>query len=74
MNGLSRSFGNNLSHIRKTRGLTQETLAERIGISVDFLSMIERGRRSPSFTTIARLADALDVEAKELFNFSKDSI
>jgi transcriptional regulator with XRE-family HTH domain len=73
MNNLSHSFGNNLSSIRKNKGLTQEDLAERSGISVDFLSLIERGLRAPSFSTIESLSIALDVEVKELFDFSSDT-
>jgi transcriptional regulator with XRE-family HTH domain len=65
---LKHSFGFQISNLRKQRGLTQEKLAELSGLSVDFLSLIERGRRSPSFQTIERLAEALQVKVKELFN------
>ena len=74
MNNLSRAFGNRLVTIRKTKRLTQEKLAEKTGISIDFLSMLERGYRSPSFTTIEHLANALAIEVKELFDFSKDTL
>jgi len=55
--------------MRSERGLTQEQLAERAGISVDFLSLIERGKSSPSFENLDELADALDVPVAELFSF-----
>jgi transcriptional regulator with XRE-family HTH domain len=49
-------------------GLTQKQLAERAGISVDFLSLIERGKNSPSFDNLDDLADALGVSVAELFS------
>ncbi|MFZ0393294.1 MAG: helix-turn-helix transcriptional regulator [Terracidiphilus sp.] len=55
--------------LRGEHGLTQEQLAERAGISVDFLSLIERGRSSPSFENLDELADALEVSVADLFSF-----
>lgn len=54
--------------------LTQEKLAFAAGISVDFLSLIERGINSPSFDTIEKISSALKVEVKDLFdaNFTKN--
>jgi transcriptional regulator with XRE-family HTH domain len=47
--------------------MTQEDLSERAHISVSFLSMIERGERSPHLETLAKLADALEVRLADLF-------
>jgi len=55
--------------LRAERGLTQEQLAERAGISVDFLSLVERGKSSPSFENLEEIADALEVSVAELFSF-----
>jgi transcriptional regulator with XRE-family HTH domain len=49
--------------------LTQERLAETTGISVEFLSNIERGINAPSFETIEKLAKVLNVSYHELFDF-----
>ncbi len=49
--------------------LTQEELSERAKISVSFLSMIERGERSPHIETLAKIAQALEVPLVELFAF-----
>ena len=49
--------------------MTQEDLSERASISVSFLSMIERGERSPHLETLAKIAEALEVRVAELFNF-----
>lgn len=45
----SQDFGNRLKAIRLVRKLPQERFAELVGISVDFLSLIERGVNAPSF-------------------------
>lgn len=47
--------------------MTQERLAERAEISVSFLSMIERGERSPHLETLDRLALGLEVGVEVLF-------
>lgn len=59
--------------MRLSKKLSQEALSERAGISVDFLSLIERGRNSPSFDKLQSLADALNVPVPRLFTFDKDS-
>ena len=71
MRSLRRDFGNRLKAIRLDRKLTQEEFAELVGISVDFLSLIERGVNSPSFEVLERMADRLDLRVRELFDFRK---
>ena len=62
-------FGVRVRALRSAAGLTQEALAERANISVDFLSLIERGRNSPSFENIESIASALGLPVVELFTF-----
>jgi transcriptional regulator with XRE-family HTH domain len=71
MPSLRREFGNRLKAIRLDRELTQEQFAELVGISVDFLSLIERGINAPSFEVLERMADRLDLRVRELFDFGK---
>ena len=71
MPSLRREFGNRLKAIRLDRKLTQEEFAEVVGISVDFLSLIERGINSPSFEVLERMATRLDVQVRELFDFRR---
>ncbi len=66
---LREKFGNRVRLLRGKRGLTQEQLAELAGISVDFLSLIERGKNSPSFDNLDELAEALGVTVAQLFTF-----
>jgi tetratricopeptide (TPR) repeat protein/transcriptional regulator with XRE-family HTH domain len=59
-------FGALLRHYRGVRGLTQEELAERSGLHVQEVSMLERGvRRAPRSTTVEFLAEALNLKAHE---------
>jgi transcriptional regulator with XRE-family HTH domain len=58
--------GRNAARIRKERGLTQEQLAERSGLSQQYLSGLERGQRNPTIVTLYELAEALGVPHVEL--------
>jgi transcriptional regulator with XRE-family HTH domain len=69
MPSLRKDFGNHLRTIRHQRKLSQERFAEHVGISVDFLSLIERGVNAPSFETIEQSAKKLRVPVKALFDF-----
>jgi transcriptional regulator with XRE-family HTH domain len=71
MPSLRRDFGHRLKAVRLDRKLTQEEFAELVGISVDFLSLIERGINAPSFEVLERMADKLDLQVRELFDFRK---
>jgi len=71
MPSLRRDFGNRLKAIRLDRKLTQEEFAELVGISVDFLSLIERGINSPSFDVLERTAARLGMPARDLFDFKR---
>jgi transcriptional regulator with XRE-family HTH domain len=67
---LRKDFGKRLRTIRLERKMSQEGFAEFVGISVDFLSLIERGINAPSFETLEQMAKNLRVPVKALFDFS----
>ena len=69
---LKKEFGTRLRLLRMRRQMTQEHLAAASSISVDFLSLIERGRTAPSFAKLEKLAESLKVPVKELFNFDEE--
>jgi len=73
MGTLRERFGKRVRVLRKEAGLSQEELAAKADISVDFMSLIERGVNAPSFETLERLAKALDIEVVDLFNFGEGS-
>jgi transcriptional regulator with XRE-family HTH domain len=66
---LRKQFGKHLRKIRSERRMTQEKFAEVLDISVDFLSLIERGINAPSFETLERFAKRLKLPVAELFDF-----
>ena len=51
--------------------MSQEKFAEALDISVDFLSLIERGRNAPYFETLDKMAKRLRISVDELFNFDR---
>ncbi len=53
------TFGRLLKRYRRSVRLTQETLAERVGYSPNYISMLERGVRSPAPATVDAFAQAL---------------
>lgn len=55
--------------LRKRKGLSQETLAELIGIDSKSLSRLERGAHYPSIETLEKMSIALNVELKDFFDF-----
>lgn len=69
MENLLYLFGKNLKNIRKSKGLTQEALAEKCGINFKYYSAIERGKVNVSFNTITKIAKGLGINIKEMFNF-----
>lgn len=71
MPSLRRQFGTHLRSIRQERKLTQEQFAELVGISVDFLSLIERGINAPSFEVLEGMAKGLRLPVRELFEFRR---
>ncbi len=63
---LNAIFAANLQRLRHRQRLSQFALAERTGISVSYVSMLERGQRSPPLETIEALARSLDVPPTKL--------
>ena len=55
------AFGVALRKLRNEDGLSQEQLAEKSGLHRTYISLLERGEKSPTLTTICRLASALGV-------------
>lgn len=72
MANLKTLFGKNLRKIRRRKDLTQEKLAEMLGVSVEFVSNMERGVNAPLFETIEKIANPFDLSAAQLFNFEED--
>ncbi len=69
MPSLREKFGQRLKAIRLARKLSQEQFAELLGISVDFLSLIERGINAPSFENLDAFSIQLNIPLSVLFDF-----
>ena len=65
-------IGRRIKEARQGKGLSQEALSEKIGMSAKYLSSIERGKENPTLDTLIKLADALEVETSELFNYQHE--
>lgn len=59
---LAAGIGRRARLARRTRGMTQADVAERLGVTTEFYARIERGHGLPSVTTLARLVPMLDLE------------
>jgi transcriptional regulator with XRE-family HTH domain len=68
---LQRKLGQRIAALRKGRKLTQEQLAEALGCSVEFISLVERGVNAPSVAGLEKFAKVLKIEVKELFTFEE---
>ena len=64
-----RLLGARIKEIRRRQRLSQEKLAERAGISAQYISNIERGRENPTLDLLLRLADALKVSLGSMCDF-----
>jgi transcriptional regulator with XRE-family HTH domain len=64
---IKQTLGKNIKSIRARRGLSQAALAEKAGISITFLSNIERGLKYPLPDILSKIANTLDIEVNQLF-------
>ena len=64
-----KKLGVRIKQLRENAGLTQEKLAEKSGISLDYMGKIEVCINKPGLKTILKLANALKVEPYKMFKF-----
>jgi len=60
------TWGKLLKERRQALGLTQRSLAQKLGVRTSYLAVLENGRRKPSLRLIGRLATTLGINGKEL--------
>ena len=68
---LQKTFGETIRRERLARHLTQEALAEKAELSLNFIGNLERGEKLPSLDTMVKLADALGLKGTELMAKAK---
>ena len=64
-----KEIGLKIAYYRKKKGYTQAQLAEMVGISSNYLSLIERGNKGQSYSMekLFKIAEALEITVSELF-------
>lgn len=62
-----RNFGQRVRMARHNKGVTQEKLAEMIGVSTTYVGFIEQGQRLPSIKTADKISRILKIKLSELF-------
>ena len=66
---IRRIVGNKIKILRKARKMTQEELGNLSNLDRTYITSVERGKRNISIVNLDRIASALGVEVKDLFNF-----
>ena|SRR5579863_2169246 len=66
-------LGRRIKSLRQGTELTQEELAEKMGISSKYLSSIERGLENPTLDTLINMSTALDVEVGDIFEVAHET-
>jgi len=70
MADIKKLLGKRIQELRKEKNISQEKLAERVGIEPNNLSRIENGRNYPTPENLAKIASALKVSVDKLFLFN----
>ncbi len=70
---VEKQLGKRIAELRRARGLSQEQLAAKARYSTEFISLVERGLNAPSVAGLARIAKALKVDIKQLFEFGRSA-
>jgi len=63
-------LGARIKELRKSRNISQEVLAEQIGVEPQHMSRIESGRSYPSIDRLEKISTALRVPLKDFFEFT----
>jgi len=74
MGVLSENFGTRVRHLRKTKGWTQEMLADKADMEYQYLGAIERGEKNLTIDYIERIASGFEIEPYQLFLFSTEGL
>lgn len=67
---LKKGLGRRIKCLRKLNNWTQQELADKANIDYSYIGAIERGEKNPTLDFIKRIADGLEIELHQLFQFS----
>ncbi len=65
---LKSQIGKRIQQLRKQARYTQESFAEKTGLSLSYVAMIEIGKKTPTIETLHKIAQALDCDLAEFFS------
>ncbi len=65
-------LGKRIKSLRRSKGHTQERLAEIIDVNTNYLAVIERGEANPTLSLLERLSVGLEVPLSELFQYRQE--
>lgn len=64
-----RKFAKNVKNYREIKGYSKSRMSELVGCDISYIGKIERAEKYPNLKMILKIAEALDVPAKDLFIF-----
>ncbi len=64
-----KKLGKRIKELRKSRGFTQEQVAELIDMEQNTISVIESGRNFPTLNTLEKIAKILEINLSDFFNY-----
>jgi transcriptional regulator with XRE-family HTH domain len=71
---LAKKVGNAIADRRKLVALTQDDLAQKVGVGIEAISRMERGQIMPSITRLVEVADALECPVQDLLLVGSDRV
>ena len=61
-----KELGNKVRHLRTSLGLTQTEFSTKVGVNKNYIGMLERGERNPSYLMLVKISNNLPVPLREL--------
>lgn len=62
-------FGHRMKELRVNKNLTQRQFAQKCGLHINYIGMVERGERNPSLINIEIIAKGLEISISDLMKF-----
>jgi len=63
-----KKFGDRIKELRDKHKLTQEDLADKVGVDRSYMGFLERGEKNPTLKNLIRIAKAFDITLSKLFD------
>lgn len=73
MDNIAKVVGDRIRILRTEKGLSQEDLAHKAGVSTSHVGKLERGQKNPSLSSIEKVTNALEITLEDLFKYIQPS-